>query len=308
MDLNLVAAFVRVVEAESFTGAAKTLGLPKSSISRRVTHLEKQLGVQLLKRTTRKLALTDAGRAYFEQAERAIVGLEAAAEAAAGMDAEPRGIVRMTAPFDLGVMGLADILAEFTNEDPDVHVELSLSSAVVNLADAGFDLGVRAGPTLDPTLVSRRIGGSDLGLFASKAYLERRGRPARIEDLGAHDAVLFRGQQGKAVWRLEDSNGQVASVEMRGRVNADEMLFVRQAVAAGMGIGMLPVFAKPEACPKRVELDPLERVLPDLALRGGALHVVTPTGAKRPRRVTLLRDFLVERLGTRLGTCTSPRA
>src|SRR5262245_47426625 len=119
MDLNLVTAFVRVVEAQSFTRAARSLGLPKSSVSRRVTELEKELGVPLLHRSTRKLALTDAGRAYFEQAERALAGLEAAAENAAGMDTEPRGTVRVTMPVDIGVMGFAELLAEFTRRYPD---------------------------------------------------------------------------------------------------------------------------------------------------------------------------------------------
>src|SRR5690242_4732712 len=113
MDLNLVSAFVRVVEQQSFTAAAKSLGLPKSSVSRRVTELEEELGVQLLHRTTRKLALTEAGRSYFEQAERALTELQSAAESAAGMDTEARGIVKVTAPVDIGIMALGDILAEF---------------------------------------------------------------------------------------------------------------------------------------------------------------------------------------------------
>jgi DNA-binding transcriptional LysR family regulator len=300
IDLNLVTAFVSVVETESITRAARALGLPKSSVSRKVMHLEKQLGVELLKRTTRKLSLTEAGRTYFEQAERALSGLEAAAEAAAGLDSEPRGIVRMTAPFDIGVMGLADIIAEFSREYPQVHVEVSLSSLVVNLAESGFDLGVRAGPTEDPTLVSRRVGKTDLGLFASPAYLDAHGRPKSVEELTSHDAVLFHGEHGKAFWRLEDASGLVFGVEVKGQVSADEMLFVRHAVALGMGIGLLPVLTRGK-CKQVVEMDPIERVLPELAIRGASLHVVTAAGAKRPRRVTLLRDFLVEKLASRLG-------
>src|SRR5687767_11126812 len=118
MDLNLVTAFVRVVEQQSFTSAAKALGLPKSSVSRRVTELEEELGVQLLHRTTRKLALTEAGRSYYEQAERALSELQAAAESAAGMDTEARGVVRVTAPFDIGVLGMAEMLAEFAQIYP----------------------------------------------------------------------------------------------------------------------------------------------------------------------------------------------
>jgi DNA-binding transcriptional LysR family regulator len=301
MDLNLVSAFVRVVEQQSFTSAAKALGLPKSSVSRRVTELEQELGVQLLHRTTRKLALTEAGRTYYEQAERALGELQAAAESASGLDTEARGIVRLTAPFDIGVMGLADILAEFTQTYPDIHVELSLSSRLVNLVDEGFDIGVRGGPTRDPSLVCRRAGTTVMGLYASPDYLKRRGSPESIEDLAAHDCVLFRGQHGKALWKLEGPTGESSSVEVRGHINVDEILFVRQAVGAGLGIGLLPSVVI-GSCRHAAQLAPIERVLPDLHQGGGDVSIVTPSGHRRPRRVTLLRDFLLERLSARCET------
>jgi DNA-binding transcriptional LysR family regulator len=300
MDLNLVTAFVRVVEQQSFTGAAKALKLPKSSVSRRVTELEDELGVQLLHRTTRKLALTEAGRTYYEQAERALGELQAAAESASGLDTEARGIVRLTAPFDIGVMGLADILAEFAEKYPDIHVELSLNSRLVNLVDEGFDIGVRGGPTRDASLVTRRAGMGVMALYASPDYLKRRGRPQSVEDLAGHDCVLFRGQHGKAIWRLVGPGGEASSVEVRGRINVDEILFVRQAVGAGLGIGLLPnVVMGSDACNKAAALNPIERVLPDFHQAGGELSIVTPSGHRRPRRVTLLRDFLLERISAR---------
>jgi DNA-binding transcriptional LysR family regulator len=294
MDLNLVAAFVRVVEEQSFTGAAKALGLPKSSVSRRVTELEEQLGVRLLHRTTRKLALTEAGRAYFEQAERALAELDAAAAAAAGMDAEPRGIVRLTVPVDLAVMGLAKLLAEFSRMYPDIHVELSLSSRVVNLLEEGFDLAVRAGGSSDPSLVARTLGAVELGLYASSEYLQRRGRPKLPEDLLEHDCVLFRARNGRTLWRLDGPANEVASIEVTGHVSVDELLFVQSAVDAGLGIGLLPPLVT-EACQKAGKLGRLERVLPEYGIRGGELRIVAASGVKRPKRVTLLRDFLVQR-------------
>jgi DNA-binding transcriptional LysR family regulator len=299
MDLNLVTAFVRVVEQQSFTGAAKALRLPKSSVSRRVTELEEELGVQLLHRTTRKLALTEAGRSYYEQAERALSELHAAAESAAGMDTEARGIVRVTAPVDIGVMGLADILAEFLREYPDIHVELSVSSRVVNLVDEGFDIGVRAGKSRDASLVARRVGNAALGLYASPEYLKTRGRPQTLDDLRAHDCVLFRAQHGKALWKLDGPGGETSTVEVRGRINVDEMLFVQQAIGVGLGIGLLPAIVI-ASCKHASSLDPVERVLPEFSMGGAAeVCVVTPSGPKRPRRVTLLRDFLVQRLVSR---------
>lgn len=298
MDLNLVTAFVSVVEQQSFTGAAKALGLPKSSVSRRVTELEEELGVQLLHRTTRRLALTEAGRSYYEQAEKALTELEAAAESASGMDTEARGIVRVTAPVDIGVLGIADIVAEFLRVYPDIHVELSLSSKVVDLVEEGFDIGIRAGKSRDASLVARRIGTSALGLYASPEYLKKRGRPKAIEDLSRHDCVLFRGKHGKALWRLEGPDGEPSSVEVRGPVNVDEMLFVRQAVGVGLGIGLLPTIVI-ATCNRVQALEPVERILPEYSVGGADVAVVTPSGPKRPRRVTILRDFLVERLAPR---------
>jgi DNA-binding transcriptional LysR family regulator len=298
MDLNLVTAFVGVVEAKSFTGAARALGLPKSSVSRRVTELEKELGVPLLHRTTRKLSLTDAGRAYFEQAGQALAGLEAAAEAASGMDAEPRGTVRVAAPVDVAVMALAGVLEEFSRRYPDIVVDLSLGARKVDLAEDGFDIGIRAGHSSDANLVVRRVGSATLGLYASRGYLERRGQPKELGDLEKHDCVLFRGQSGKAVWRLDGPHDEVSTVEVTGHVSVDEMLFVRQAILAGLGIGLLPSFVK-ESCQGPKKPDELERVLPEYGVRGVDLSVVTPTGPRRPRRVTLLRDFLVERMGAR---------
>ena len=298
MDLNLVTAFVRVVEAQSFTAAARSLGLPKSSVSRRVTELERALGVTLLHRTTRKLALTDAGRVYFDEASRALSGLDTAAELASGMDEEPRGTVRLTAPVDVGVMGLAEILAEFTERHPDIHIDLSLNSQALNLVDHGLDIAIRAGKSHDENLVVRHVGNAALGVFAAPAYLTRRGEPKTVEELAAHEAVLLRAQDGRATWRLDGPNDEVSTVEVTGRMNADELLFVRQALAAGLGIGLLPILIE-SACSEKKKLDPLRRVLPEYAVRGADLSIVTPSGPKRPRRVTLLRDFLVEHMAAR---------
>jgi DNA-binding transcriptional LysR family regulator len=303
MDLNLVSAFVRVVEQQSFTGAAKALGLPKSSVSRRVTELEEQLGVRLLHRTTRKLALTEAGRAYFEHAERALSELEAAAESAAGMDSEPRGIVRMTCATDLAVMALPELLAEFTRLYPEIHVELSLSSRIANLQDEGFDIGLRAGKIQDPSLVVRRLCSTDLGLYASPAYLQQRGEPKQLADLAAHDCVLFRGQHGRSLWELQ-SRQETATIEVRGPITVDEMLFVRQAVGAGIGIGLLP-YVVIKSCEGFEPKSPVVRVLSSWAAKGAELCVITPTGPKRPRRVTLLRDFLYQRL---VASCPAAEA
>src|SRR3954468_1318017 len=221
MDLNHVAVFARVVELQSFTAAAKQLGLPKSSVSRTLSRLEDELGVRLLQRTTRKLHLTEAGQAYYERARVALTGLEEAASAATNLSAEPRGTVRLSAPADVGILNLGELVARFVRKYPLVHVEISFSSRFVDLVAEGFDLALRAGKMADSSLVARKIGSDALGIYASANYLRRRGRPKTLADLADHDCVLFHGTNGKSEWHLTGPQGE-ERVTVRGPLNTDE--------------------------------------------------------------------------------------
>ena len=294
MDLNHVAVFVRVVELESFTAAANQLGLPKSSVSRTISRLEEDLGVRLLQRTTRKLHLTDAGHAYFERARVALTGLEEAAAAATDTSIVPRGVVRVTAPNDLGVLNLAEIVLRFTHKYPLVHVELSLTSRFIDLVAEGFDLAVRAGKLTDSTLIARKIGSDSLGIFASASYLKANGRPKSFAELAAHPCVLFRGKNGKAEWRLVGPDGE-EGVTVHGPISVDEMGFAQEAVAFGMGIGLLPVAGVRLGAERRAA-PALSRILPEYSQSGAGLHVVTPSVRFQSAAVMAFRDFLIEAL------------
>ena len=186
MDLNRVAAFVRVVQDGSFTSAAKSLGLPKSSISRSVAQLEQELGLRLLHRTTRQLHLTEAGTAFFERASRALGDLKDARSAAADMSGDPSGRVRLTAPVDFGVAVLASIVTRFSRKHPRILIETVLTSRVVDLVGEGIDLGVRMGALRDSSLVAKRIGPLRSALFAAPKYLAKKGTPTTLEDLAKH--------------------------------------------------------------------------------------------------------------------------
>ncbi len=294
MDLNHVAVFARVVELESFTAAAKQLGLPKSSVSRTVTRLEDELGVRLLQRTTRKLHLTEAGQAYYERARVSLIGLEEAASAATNLSAEPRGTVRVTAPANMGILNLGDLVARFVRKYPLVHVEISLSSRFVDLVAEGFDLALRAGKLADSSLVARKIGNDNLGLFASTAYLRRRGRPKTLADLASHDCILFHGTHGKSEWQLTGPRGE-ERVTVRGPLSADEMAFVQQAVAAGVGIALLPVIGVRLATAHGALPMPV-RLLPEYSVGGNSLNVVSPSARFQSASVIAFRDFLVTEL------------
>lgn len=295
MDLNRVAVFARVAQAGSFTGAARELGVRKSSVSRSVAALEAELGIRLLQRTTRRLSLTDAGRAYFDRARGALASLDEAWQAAASLGADPRGLVRVTAPTDLAP-GLAPVVAAYLRAHPAVRVEVSLTPRLVDLVEEGFDLAVRAGPLRDSSLLARKLADTELGLFAAPAYLARAGRPRRLADLARHDCVLYRAAGGAARWRLSGPRGE-EEVAVQGRAEADEFSFVRAAVEAGVGVAFAPVgtFAA------SVEAGAVERVLPSFAQRSAPVHVVWPSRSFEPAAVAGLREALVAALPGWIG-------
>jgi DNA-binding transcriptional LysR family regulator len=292
IDLNKLSVFVRVVESRGFTSAARALGVPKSSVSRAVAQLEESLGVRLLQRTTRTLALSEAGLALYDRASRALVELGDAASAAADMDGSPQGTVRLTAPVDLGVAILADLIVEFCAAHPGIRIETTLTARYVDLVEEGVDLALRAGKLADSSLVARKLATTEGALFASPKYLKKRGTPTRVPELASHDCVLFRPQQGRVTWALTGPRGE-ESVDVTGPIGADDFSFVRRVVLSGAGIGVMPSFQ----CLSEVESGKLVRVLPTHVARFGALHLVHPSARHLPQRVQLFRDFLVERLG-----------
>jgi len=291
MDLNRAELFVRVVEAGSFTAAARQLELPKSSVSRGVAALEQDLGVRLLQRTTRRLSLTDAGRVYFETASQAISGLREAESALSRLQEEPRGTLRVTASLDIGVMLLAPVVAQFVSRYPAVRVDTMLTPRNVDLVQEGVDLALRAGRLADNTLVARPVGLLRAGLFAAPEYLKRHGRPQSVAELRDHRCLTFRAGGGVTQWELIGPAG-TERVEVTGAINADGFEFLYEMVARGLGIGLLPLYL----CPRLSGRAGLARILPEYATTGAPLHVVYPSARFLPKRVTLLRDMLLEAL------------
>lgn len=299
MDLNHVSAFVRVVQDGSFTAAARALGLPKSSVSRSIAQLEQDLGVRLLHRTTRKLHLTDAGTAFHNRVARALADIDEATAAASDLQRELRGSIRVTAPVDLGVWAVAPIVARFVRRHPTVNIEVRLSSRIVDLVAENFDLAVRAGPVRDESLIARRAGSLDLGLYASSRYVARRGAPKTIAELDEHDLVILRTDAGTMSWKLTSASGEERSFEPRGSIAADDISFLKKAVLAGGGIALLPLFL----VPREEQSGKLVRVLPDWRFSGSMLHVVYPSARYVPQRVVAFRDYLVRELGKIAARC-----
>ena len=269
MALDELLVFARVVQAGSFTAAAKALAMPKSSVSRKVSALEERLGVRLLQRTTRKLGLTDAGRAYHEHAARIASEVEDAERAVRQLDERPRGLLRVTAPLHAAFLG--PIVDAYLQRFPDVRIELHCTARSVDLVEERYDVGIRAGALADSSLVARTLGVSRWLLAAAPSYLASRGRPRTPAELKAHDCLVF-GTGETAVLRFVRRD-ETARVTVSPRLAASDMDIVHDAVLGGRGIAMLPAFQLVEALRARR----LERVLPDWDAPATPVHLVYPS-------------------------------
>jgi DNA-binding transcriptional LysR family regulator len=291
-SLDEIAVFVHVVQAGSFTAAARQRNVPKSTLSRAVSRLEEVMRTRLLQRTSRKIALTEAGRAFYDRAAPHIAGLRDAADA---LDAEdqPQGTLRLTAPPDTGSF-LGELLVRFTARYPLVNLDVDLSTRRQNLIEEGYDAALRAAVLMDdPGLVARRVVTAQMRTFASPAYLARRGVPAAPEDLAEHDCVLFRPVEGRAEWILDGPDGEERTVTVTGRIGGNDFTLVRTAAIAGAGIALLPTFALSRE-PDGVSLVP---VLSAWSRPSASMYFVYPMARHVPKKVIAFRDFVLEAFG-----------
>ncbi|MCL4134894.1 UNVERIFIED_CONTAM: hypothetical protein GTU68_001313 [Idotea baltica] len=260
--------------------------MPKSTVSRRVSRLEEQLGLQLLRRTTRKLNLTDAGRAFYEQAARAAEAFHAAEQAATSVLDEPRGRLRVTAPAELGTRTFG-ILLEFSKAHPSLHLDIDLNNKYVDLVEQGYDVALRGGKPPTGSLAGRLLVGGDIGIMASPKYLKRRGTPKRSRDVAQHDCILFPGWVSGGTWSLEGSRGNV-QIPVNGRLTINNLDGVRRAALAGCGLALIPE----GHCDAEVQRGDLVRVLPGLKRAAGGLYVVYPRTRFMRAKVRVFVDYL----------------
>jgi DNA-binding transcriptional LysR family regulator len=289
MDLNEMLVFARVVQAGSFTTAAAALGMPKSTVSRKVSELEERLKARLLQRTTRKLSLTDVGRTYYDYCARIVGEIEDAERAVSRLSEAPRGILRVTAPINVSFLG--PIVGDYLKRYPEVRLELFCTTRTVDLVEERFDLGIRAGTLGDSTLIARSLGHAKWFLAATPAYLKKRGRPRSPDDLKKHDALLFgMGIEGASV-RLERAD-KSAHVALSARLMVSDMDVLHAVALAGQGIAVLPAFS----CVEELRTRRLERVLPDWNVPSTPVHVVYPSTRHLSPKVKTFVDHLQERM------------
>ncbi len=290
-DFEDLLTFVQVADAGGVTPAARRLGISKSIVSRRLQRLETELGVQLLARTTRGAALTEAGAAFREHASRAAAELEAAREALSP-EGELRGRLRIAAPISFGVTHLAPVIAGFARSHPLLQVQTSYSDHLVDLVAEGFDVAIRIGHLLDSNLVTRRLASVRVTLVASPTYVEMHGTPKSPEELAEREAIL----QGTEVWRFRDGD-RVITVHPQGRFKANSGLALVPAVTQGLGIAALPNFLIEDS----LVAGTLVALLPEYPLPDIGIYVVRPPGAQPSRKVRELTERLIEHFGGSLS-------
>ena len=289
MDLNEILVFARVVQAGSFTRAAAELGMPKSTVSRKVSDLEERLKSRLLQRTTRKLSLTDVGRTYYDYCARVVGEIEDGERAVSRLQERPRGLLRVTAPVNVAFLG--PIVSDYLKRYREVRLDLFCTARAVDLVEERFDLGIRAGTLADSTLIARSLGSARWFLVATPAYLKRRGRPRSPDDLKKHDCLLFGTGIDNAGVGLENADTSV-QVALSARLMVTDMDILHAVAAAGLGIALLPA----SRCAEDLRAGRLERVLADWNAPSTPVHVVYPSTRHLSPKVKTFVEHLHERM------------
>lgn len=240
-NLTSMAVFATVVDANSFSAAAAQLGLSKSAVSKQVSSLERRLGTQLLNRTTRRLGLTEAGAALYERCARIMSELADAQAELGQMHGQPRGLLRVSAPVSFGKQHIAPQLGHFLRENPEVHIDLSLSDRFVDLIEERFDCAVRVAQLPDSSLMARRLAPARRVVCGSPAYFKRHGLPHTPDDLRQHNCLQYSYLASSNGWPFAGPNGNF-TVRVAGNLETNNGDVLREAALNGVGIALIPTF------------------------------------------------------------------
>ena len=285
-----IQVFAQVVESGSFAKAADRLAMSTSAASRHVAELEGHLQTRLLNRTTRRVSLTESGRAFHERAVQLLADLEEAEQEAGRAAVVPRGTIRMTAPVNFGVRHLAPVIAEFLARHAEVRFDVSLSDRIVDLVEEGFDLAVRIGAPGD-NLVARKLGETRLVPCASPQYLSAHPAPKTPEDLAQHNCFTYEYASPRNAWRFRDASGAERAVRVAGTLHTNNGDLLAEAAARGLGIAFEPAFiVGPD-----VRAGRLVPLLQEYAPSPVPIFAVYPSRKHLSAKVRRFVDFLAER-------------
>ncbi len=279
--------FVRVAETESFSVTAREMNIGQPAVSKQISALEDHLGARLFQRTTRKLTLTDEGRALVPLARLALEAAEEALDSMRRREGRVVGTLRMTTAASFGRMHIVPRLPLFFRQFPEVRVDLVLQDTHADLIDQNIDLAIRFGASREENVISRRIGTAPFITVASRRYLERMGRPATPNELSGHDCLLYSGLAEPRLWTFE--RGEVAeTVEVDGRLSVDNSDALRDAALRDLGIARVPAWLFADIW----ELEGMETLLDDWSSSSIPIHAVFPSRRFLPAKVRAMIDFL----------------
>jgi DNA-binding transcriptional LysR family regulator len=293
-DLNDMLYFAEVVERGGFAAAGRALGIPKSRLSRRVAELEATLGVRLLQRTTRRIALTEVGEAYLRHCQSMREAAEAASDLVASVQTAPRGTVRVSCPVTLAQTVLAELMPRFLAQNPQVRMDMQITNRAVNLLEDGFDVALRVRSTLEDSgsMVVKRLDDSRSLMVASPQLLQRQGTPRTLEDLPALDWLAMSASEGRTSLRLIGPGGREHVLHISPRYIADDLLTLKFAALGGAGICWLPDYM----CHEEVRAGQLVELLPGWMPPRGIVHAVFPSRRGLSPAVRAFLDFLGEHM------------
>lgn len=288
--LSSISAFVQAVEAGSFAQAASRMELTRSAVGKSIARLERQLGVRLFQRTTRRQSLTEDGEAYYERCVRALAEL---AEADAAIDTgrrEPVGRLRVTAPVLFGRRCVAPVLVSLANRYPRLSVEMSFSDRVIDLVEEGFDLAIRIGdlPNSDK-LVKRRLSTQRMAICAAPSYLAKHGHPADADNLHQHVGIVYGPRGPERPWRVRDPDGQIRELRVEARLRFDDLQAIADAAVAGVGLAWLPCWLMAE----HLRSGELQLVMSSDRVLATEIHAVWPQTRYLSSKMRVAIDALV---------------
>jgi DNA-binding transcriptional LysR family regulator len=295
VNLNRLAAFTAVVESGSFTAAAEKLGLTKAMVSQHVSRLEKELGIGLLTRTTRKVTPTEAGAAFYADCAQVLQELEAAIARVGGGSEVPSGTLRLTTTEDYGAAVVVPALAGFMHRFPAVRIEFIATDQVVDLVAGRFDLAIRTGWLRDSSLRAAKLGGFDQVVAAAPAYLKKIGTPKRPEDLTKHRWITLTLLRSALTWTFSAKDGRTQTVRISSTVSTNSTASLRAFMREGVGVSILPQYM----LDADLRAGRLVRLLPGWSLPQGGVHAVYPNARYTSAKVRAFLDFFREYLAQR---------
>lgn len=290
--LEGMSVYAAVVDAGTFTGAARQLRISKGAVSQQVQKLEDRLGVRLLNRTTRRLSLTDEGRAFYDHCRRILDEARDAVDALDSLGTGPRGRLRVNAPMSFGIMHLGPAVADFMAAYPEIEIDLELNDRQLDVVEEGFDMAIRIARLPDSSLIARRLAPCRRIVMASPAYWDRMGRPRHPNDLKNHDALIYDYLSDPDTWTFKGPEGRI-SVTVSGRMRANNGEVLLAAAKRGLGVDFAPTFF----CCGEIQSGELEVVLSDYEDDPISVYAVYPHKRHLSPRVRAFVDFLADRFG-----------